>query len=115
MIPETELDLLNRIKNLLDTIDKTKVYKSKEIYQLYNEAFQKHETVSTCMSCLKRRTEALKKYYNDNKYKLVPVSEEDNKIEKFITNKLETSDAVILTTSDWKGEISDAVIIQKPE
>ncbi|KAA6347887.1 hypothetical protein EZS27_004667 [termite gut metagenome] len=103
--------LLKDIQELVINIEKTKVYKSKDIYALYNQAYNKNEQTSTCISCLRNRVNKLKKYLETEVLNPTHYEEE---IETFIKGKIEDSDAVILTTSDWKGEITDNIILQKP-
>jgi hypothetical protein len=120
MIPEKEIILLNEIKKLLDDIEQTKIYKSSVIFVLYNKAYGTHDTTSTCISCLRNRVNKLKKFYEENKYKLTPIEqdnvkddEKDNeKVEK-PTPIVENLDAVILTSSNFEGVITDAVILHK--
>lgn len=73
-------DLRNRIKELVEYIERTHLYSSSKIYELYNEAYNKNERQSTCASCLLTRVRLLKKWLQEHP------EEEVNDIEEPVTN-----------------------------
>lgn len=58
-------DLRNRIKELVEYVERTHLYSSSKIYELYNEAYNKNERQSTCASCLLTRVRLLKKWLQE--------------------------------------------------
>lgn len=73
-------DLRNRIKELVEYIERTHLYSSSKIYELYNEAYNKNERQSTCASCLLTRVRLLKKWLQEHP------EEEVNDMEEPVTN-----------------------------
>lgn len=59
-------DLRNRIKELVEYVERTHRYSSSKIYELYNEAYNKNERQSTCASCLLTRVRLLKKWLQEH-------------------------------------------------
>lgn len=59
-------DLRNRIKELVEYVERTHLYSSSKIYELYNEAYNKNERQSTCASCLLTRVRLLKKWLQEH-------------------------------------------------
>ena len=72
-------DLKNRIKELVKYVERTHLYSSSKIYDLYNEAYNKNERQSTCASCLLTRVRLLKKWLQEH-------PEEVNEVEEVVTN-----------------------------
>jgi hypothetical protein len=120
-----EIELLKQIEELLEDIDKAKIYRSKSIYKLYNLAYKKNEQTSTCISCLKNRANLLRKYFDEHKHLLSTIEEttdrpteqpdntEDDKVVSFIQQRAEEVDKVILTNSNWEGKIEQMVELRK--
>lgn len=77
-------DLRNRIKELVEYVDKTHRYSSSKIYELYNEAYNKNERQSTCASCLLTRVRLLKKWLQE--YPEEVIEETVNEVEEVVTN-----------------------------
>lgn len=73
-------DLRNRIKELVEYVERTHLYSSSKIYELYNEAYNKKEKQSTCASCLLTRARLLKKWLQEYP------EEEVNDVEEPVTN-----------------------------
>lgn len=73
-------NLKERIKELVEYVDKTHRYSSSKIYELYNEAYNKNEIQSTCASCLLTRVRLLKKWLQEHP------EEEVNDMEEPVTN-----------------------------
>ena len=73
-------DLKNRIKELVEYVERTHLYSSSKIYDLYNEAYNKNERQSTCASCLLTRVRLLKKWLQEHP------EEEVNDMEEPVTN-----------------------------
>lgn len=69
-------DLKNRIKELVEYVDKTHRYSSSKIYELYNEVYNKNERQSTCASCLLTRVRLLKKWLQEHPEEEVKKEEE---------------------------------------
>lgn len=59
-------NLRNRIKELVEYVERTHLYSSSKIYELYNEAYNKNERQSTCASCLLTRVRLLKKWLQEH-------------------------------------------------
>lgn len=76
-------DLKNRIKELVEYVDKTHRYSSSKIYELYNEVYNKNERQSTCASCLLTRVRLLKKWLQEH-----PEEEVNDVEEEVIENKI---------------------------
>lgn len=72
-------NLRNRIKELVEYVERTHLYSSSKIYDLYNEAYNKKERQSTCASCLLTRVRLLKKWLQE-------YPEEVNEVEEVVTN-----------------------------
>lgn len=73
-------NLRNRIKELVEYVERTHLYSSSKIYELYNEAYNKNERQSTCASCLLTRVRLLKKWLQEHP------EEEVNDMEEPVTN-----------------------------
>lgn len=73
-------DLRIRIKELVEYVERTHLYSSSKIYELYNETYNKNERQSTCASCLLTRVRLLKKWLQEHH------EEEVNDIEEPVTN-----------------------------
>lgn len=73
-------NLRNRIKELVEYVERTHLYSSSKIYDLYNEAYNKNERQSTCASCLLTRVRLLKKWLQEHP------EEEVNDVEEPVTN-----------------------------
>lgn len=73
-------DLKNRIKELIEYVERTHLYSSSKIYELYNEAYNKKEHQSTCASCLLTRVRLLKKWMQEHPEEVV------NEVEEPVTN-----------------------------
>lgn len=69
-------DLRNRIKELVEYTERTHLYSSSKIYELYNEAYNKNERQSTCASCLLTRVRLLKKWLQKHPEEEVKKEEE---------------------------------------
>lgn len=69
-------DLRNRIKELVEYVERTHLYSSSKIYDLYNEAYNKNERQSTCASCLLTRVRLLKKWLQEHPEEEVKKEEE---------------------------------------
>lgn len=69
-------DLRNRIKELIEYVERTHLYSSSKIYDLYNEAYNKNERQSTCASCLLTRVRLLKKWLQEHPEEEVNETEE---------------------------------------
>lgn len=69
-------DLRNRIKELVEYVERTHLYSSSKIYELYNEAYNKNERQSTCASCLLTRVRLLKKWLQEHPEEEVKKEEE---------------------------------------
>lgn len=69
-------DLRNRIKELVEYVERTHLYSSSKIYELYNEAYNKNERQSTCASCLMTRVRLLKKWLQEHPEETVKKEEE---------------------------------------
>lgn len=69
-------NLKERIKELVEYVDKTHRYSSSKIYELYNEAYNKNERQSTCASCLLTRVRLLKKWLQEHPEEEVKEEEE---------------------------------------
>lgn len=69
-------DLRNRIKELVEYVERTHLYSSSKIYELYNEAYNKNERQSTCASCLLTRVRLLKKWIQEHPEEEVKKEEE---------------------------------------
>ena len=76
-------DLKNRIKELVEYVERTHLYSSSKIYDLYNEAYNKNERQSTCASCLLTRVRLLKKWLQEH-----PEEEVNDVEEEVIENKI---------------------------
>lgn len=76
-------DLKNRIKELVEYVERTHLYSSSKIYDLYNEAYNKNERQSTCASCLLTRVRLLKKWLQE-----YPEEEVNDVEEPVIENKI---------------------------
>ena len=72
-------DLRIRIKELVEYVERTHLYSSSKIYELYNETYNKNERQSTCASCLLARVRLLKKWLHEH-------PEEVNEVEEVVTN-----------------------------
>jgi hypothetical protein len=59
-------DLRERIKELVEYVERTHLYSSSKIYELYNEAYNKNERQSMCASCLLTRVRLLKKWLQEH-------------------------------------------------
>lgn len=66
-------NLRNRIKELVEYVERTHLYSSSRIYELYNEAYNKNEKQSTCASCLLTRVRLLKKWLQEHPEEEEPV------------------------------------------
>lgn len=73
-------NLRERIKELIEYVERTHLYSSSKIYDLYNEAYNKNERQSTCASCLLTRVRLLKKWLQEHP------EEEVNDMEEPVTN-----------------------------
>lgn len=73
-------NLRNRIKELVEYVERTHLYSSSKIYDLYNEAYNKNERQSTCASCLLTRVRLLKKWLQEHPEEVV------NEVEEPVTN-----------------------------
>lgn len=69
-------NLRNRIKELVEYVERTHLYSSSKIYELYNEAYNKNERQSTCASCLSTRVRLLKKWLQEHPEEEVKKEEE---------------------------------------
>ena len=69
-------DLRERIKELVEYVERTHLYSSSKIYDLYNEAYNKNERQSTCASCLLTRVRLLKKWLQEHPEEEVNEAEE---------------------------------------
>lgn len=69
-------NLRNRIKELVEYVERTHLYSSSKIYDLYNEAYNKNERQSTCASCLLTRVRLLKKWLQEHPEEEVKKEEE---------------------------------------
>ena len=69
-------DLRNRIKELVEYTERTHLYSSSKIYELYNEAYNKNERQSTCASCLLTRVRLLMKWLQEHPEEEVKKEEE---------------------------------------
>lgn len=69
-------NLRNRIKELVEYVERTHLYSSSKIYELYNEAYNKNERQSTCASCLLTRVRLLKKWLQEHPEEEVKKEEE---------------------------------------
>lgn len=58
-------NLETQVKQLIHEIDTTHRYSMSRIYGLYNEVFGKEEKPQSCASCLIRKTNELKKWFNE--------------------------------------------------
>lgn len=76
-------NLRNRIKELVEYVERTHLYSSSKIYELYNEAYNKNERQSTCASCLLTRVRLLKKWLQEH-----PEEEVNDVEEEVIENKI---------------------------
>lgn len=76
-------NLKNRIKELVEYVERTHLYSSSKIYDLYNEAYNKNERQSTCASCLLTRVRLLKKWLQEH-----PEEEVNDVEEEVIENKI---------------------------
>lgn len=65
-------DLRKRIKELVEYVERTHLYSSSKIYELYNEAYNKNERQSTCASCLLTRVRLLKKWLQEEESVINP-------------------------------------------
>lgn len=81
-------NLRERIKELVEYVDKTHRYSSSKIYELYNEAYNKNERQSTCASCLLTRVRLLKKWLQEHPEEEVK-NEEEPVINPEVTEPLE--------------------------
>lgn len=70
---------LDDIKELIEKTEKTYIYQSGLIYGLYNELYNKNEKTSTCGSCVKTRFTLIKKWYNEHKNDVQPLTNEVTK------------------------------------
>lgn len=77
-------DLRNRIKELVEYVERTHLYSSSKIYELYNEAYNKNERQSTCASCLLTRVRLLKKWLQEHPEEVI--EETVNDIEEPVIN-----------------------------
>jgi len=59
------MELQQKVKALLDSIDKTHRYSMSEIYAIYNEVFGVDEKPQSCASCLIRKVNCLRKWLNN--------------------------------------------------
>lgn len=59
-------NLRGKIKELVEYTERTHLYSSSKIYELYNEAYNKNERQSTCASCLLTRVRLLKKWLQEH-------------------------------------------------
>ena len=73
-------NLRERIKELIEYVERTHLYSSSKIYELYNEAYNKNERQSTCASCISTRVRLLKKWLQEHP------EEEVNDMEEPVTN-----------------------------
>lgn len=71
-------NLRERIKELVEHVERTHLYSSSKIYDLYNEAYNKNERQSTCASCLLTRVRLLKKWLQEHP------EEEVNEVEETV-------------------------------
>ncbi len=69
-------NLKERIKELVEYVERTHLYSSSKIYDLYNEAYNKNERQSTCASCLLTRVRLLKKWLQEHPEEEVNEAEE---------------------------------------
>lgn len=69
-------NLRNRIKELVEYVERTHLYSSSKIYELYNEVYNKNERQSTCASCLLTRVRLLKKWLQEHPEEEVKKEEE---------------------------------------
>ena len=69
-------NLRERIKELVEYTERTHLYSSSKIYELYNEAYNKNERQSTCASCLLTRVRLLKKWLQEHPEEEVKKEEE---------------------------------------
>lgn len=58
-------DLTERVKELVEQVDKTHRYSMSAISDLWNEAFGKNEAPVSCASCLIRKTNDLRKWLGE--------------------------------------------------
>lgn len=77
-------DLRKRIKELVEYVERTHLYSSSKIYDLYNEVYNKNERQSTCASCLLTRVRLLKKWLQEHPEE--EVEEEVNEVEETVIN-----------------------------
>lgn len=91
-------NLRGKIKELVEYTERTHLYSSSKIYELYNEAYNKNERQSTCASCLLTRVRLLKKWLQEHP------EEEVNDIEEPVTNTEVTDFFEDKNTSDKKGK-----------
>lgn len=75
-------DLRKRIKELVEYVERTHLYSSSKIYDLYNEAYNKNERQSTCASCLLTRVRLLKKWLQEHPEEVI--EEEVNEAEETV-------------------------------
>ena len=77
-------NLKERIKELVEYVERTHRYSSSKIYELYNEAYNKNERQSTCASCLLTRVRLLKKWLQEHPEEVI--EETVNDIEEPVIN-----------------------------
>ena len=59
-----EIELIDRVKFLLNEIEETHKYSMSKIYGLYNEVFDKKEQPQSCASCLIRKSNELRDWHS---------------------------------------------------
>lgn len=77
-------NLRNRIKELVEYVERTHLYSSSKIYELYNEVYNKNERQSTCASCLLTRVRLLKKWLQEHPEEVI--EEEVKEVEEPVIN-----------------------------
>ncbi len=55
-------DLRDKVKELVQEVEKTHRYSMSRVYSAYNEVFDKNEQPQACASCLIRKVNELKKW-----------------------------------------------------
>lgn len=77
-------NLKERIKELVEYVERTHRYSSSKVYELYNEAYNKREPQSTCASCLMTRVRLLKKWLQEHPEEVI--EEVVNEVEETVIN-----------------------------
>lgn len=59
------METINKVKILLEEVNRTHKYSMSRIYSVYNEVFNKQETAQSCASCLIRKVSELRNWLQE--------------------------------------------------